>query len=1431
MINKKVIFLFAYIVFFAVVIAQSDRAAAAANNLALGKEVFASGNEVDWLTPDNAVDGLEHTRWSSATVDDMWFYVDLGETKQVSRVIINWQTPAETYKILISNDGVNWVNVIENDGLLTAASKGKDIIEFQQSEARYVKFQGITRRPVEGVFYGYSFFEFEVYEERDVLPEIIEQLKANITVAKGQSQIVLPQIREGYRAVLYGSDRLPVVDKQGNINTPLVDVKVNLLLQVESETDPDYKMMDNVLVAVPGEFTQTEHLNAEPRVIPSLREWLGGAGDFMLSESSAISVNPDHKAALERTAEIWQLELAELTGLAFDIHYGAPKAGDLYLSIDDSLSSLGDEGYVLDINDYASIKSINANGVFFGTRSVLQLLAQDEERAHLPKGMARDYPKYEERGFMIDVARKFYTIDFLRDYVKQMSYYKMNRFQIHLNDDVGSPFPDGTSAAFRLESERYPGLASKSGFYTKEEFRELQLLGLEYGVNVVPEMDTPGHSGVFIAYNPSLGTGKQLDIAKPETVEFVKNLLDEYMEGDNPTFIGPDLHIGTDEYFGSDTEVFRAYMDTLIQHVNNKGKHPRLWGGLTMYKGSTPVSNEATMDIWYEPYGSAQQAIDLGYDIVNVYTNLLYIVPQLYRNYLNFDYLYNDWEPNNWVETILPYGHPNVKGGMFALWNDVSVQKGVSMADSHQRVLPAMQVLAEKMWTGTREDKDFNKFREATASIGDPPTVRLSHRVETRNEDGQAVKYTFEGGFNDQSGNGYDGAASQAELTDGLFGKGLKLNGGASYVTTPIRSFGFGWTVSMWVNPDESNLENAVLLESPEGQLILNVGNTGKIGFSKEDYTSVFNYKVPSGKWTHIVLTGDSSGTSLFVNGSKYVESLKEGTKLETFVLPFERIGSETNAFKGVIDDVTVWNRAIDLHGNMALNQLAESSKPESASYTADKAVDGKGETRWASDWVDDVWFMVDLGESADINRIAISWQTAYAKKYKIWVSNDKTNWTNIFKHNFGIINGNGGREVINFNSVNARYVKFEGVERATIFGYSFLEFEVFSDKNAIGDQTDLMERRLTVMNENLKEEDYAEDSWDKLAQALQLAELTLGRLEAKQWEVDEAIAALITARDGLDVDVAAASLELQNIDAIVANLNLPTKGLANTTIVWSSSNKEFMSDNGNLIKRPAMGQPDLSLTLTAAISKGEASANKAFAATIKAQTTSGGNPGNPGTNPGTDPGTNPGTPGSGTPPTSQPGDGGDSDTDSGVKEPKPPELHDIAGHWAERSIEQAVRIGFVKGYHDGTFEPDKQISRDEFITMLARALKLKGNGTDLSFKDVKEIPGWARPSIAQAIEAGIVTGYEDETFRPKAMLSRMEMAAMIVRGLGLPTDDVMPLPFEDADRIPQWARPIASAGYQAGLIFGRSGNTFAPHAGATRAEAAAIILRMLKLQ
>ncbi|MEK3731668.1 chitobiase/beta-hexosaminidase C-terminal domain-containing protein [Paenibacillus sp. FSL M8-0334] len=181
---------------------------------------------------------------------------------------------------------------------------------------------------------------------------------------------------------------------------------------------------------------------------------------------------------------------------------------------------------------------------------------------------------------------------------------------------------------------------------------------------------------------------------------------------------------------------------------------------------------------------------------------------------------------------------------------------------------------------------------------------------------------------------------------------------------------------------------------------------------------------------------------------------------------------------------------------------------------------------------------------------------------------------------------------------------------------------------------------------------------------------------------------------------------------------------------------------------------------------------------------------------------------------------------------PKPNEpviaFTDIAGHWAEDYIMRAVEKGFVSGYPDGTFEPNNPVTRAEFTVMLAGALKLEGNGSELTFTDHDRIGGWAKQAVAQAVQAGIVDGYNDGSFRPNAQITRVEMAAMIARALQLQLNANASTGFADDEAIPQWAKGAVEAIRKLGIVDGRGGNRFVPNETATRAEATVMLLRLL---
>ncbi|MNO20263.1 Endo-1,4-beta-xylanase A precursor [compost metagenome] len=181
--------------------------------------------------------------------------------------------------------------------------------------------------------------------------------------------------------------------------------------------------------------------------------------------------------------------------------------------------------------------------------------------------------------------------------------------------------------------------------------------------------------------------------------------------------------------------------------------------------------------------------------------------------------------------------------------------------------------------------------------------------------------------------------------------------------------------------------------------------------------------------------------------------------------------------------------------------------------------------------------------------------------------------------------------------------------------------------------------------------------------------------------------------------------------------------------------------------------------------------------------------------------------------------------------EPKVPTFADIAGHWAKSVIQNAADMQLVNGYRDGTFKPNAAINRAEFTVMLVNALKLEGTGSATAFTDDAQNGGWAKQAIANAVEAGIVSGYADGSFRPNAGITRAEMAAMVARALQLSIDVNVSTSFADDAAIPQWAKGAVEAVRGLGILNGRDAGKFAPNDAATRAEAVVMLLRMLEQQ
>ncbi|WP_456277594.1 S-layer homology domain-containing protein [Bacillus sp. AK128] len=165
----------------------------------------------------------------------------------------------------------------------------------------------------------------------------------------------------------------------------------------------------------------------------------------------------------------------------------------------------------------------------------------------------------------------------------------------------------------------------------------------------------------------------------------------------------------------------------------------------------------------------------------------------------------------------------------------------------------------------------------------------------------------------------------------------------------------------------------------------------------------------------------------------------------------------------------------------------------------------------------------------------------------------------------------------------------------------------------------------------------------------------------------------------------------------------------------------------------------------------------------------------------------------------------------------------DIQTHWAKNSIQELIELGIIKGYEDGTFRPENEVTRAQFIAMTTRLLGIDSNGQSQTFSDIPT-DHWAYSSIQGALEHGLLD--KDKKFYPNRSMTREDMAIVISKGLKLVPVDEDELNFKDSYNIKKAPKLVAAAA-QAGLIKGHLDGTFKPQGNLTRAQASVIFVRM----
>lgn len=325
-----------------------------------------------------------------------------------------------------------------------------------------------------------------------------------------------------------------------------------------------------------------ENTMADYPVIPKPVELQIKSGRFLIDGNTKITGTETLKNEGEFLAKL----LTGTTGktVSFDTNNGDAA---IELELDDSVER--EEGYLLQVDkDHITITGKTPKGVFYGIQTLRQLVS---ENATVPAVLINDYPRFGYRGMHLDVARHFFPVSFIKEFIDLIAMHKMNTFHWHLTEDQGwrieiKKYPKLTQiGAYRNGTivGRYPGEKNDEtrygGFYTQEEVKDIVAYAAGKHITVIPEIELPGHAGAAIAAYPNLscfpeeptvvandmmsqksrelqkaGTAKIVQetwgvmddvfcAGKEETFAFLQDVLDEVM----PLFPAKYIHIGGDE--------------------------------------------------------------------------------------------------------------------------------------------------------------------------------------------------------------------------------------------------------------------------------------------------------------------------------------------------------------------------------------------------------------------------------------------------------------------------------------------------------------------------------------------------------------------------------------------------------------------------------------------------------------------------------------------------------------------------------------------------------------------------------------------------------------------------------------------------------------------------------------------------------------------
>ncbi|QUC58164.1 family 20 glycosylhydrolase [Streptomyces sp. A2-16] len=464
-----------------------------------------------------------------------------------------------------------------------------------------------------------------------------------------------------------------------------------------------------------------------PVTVPALTGWTAEPGGYAFGPRTRLVAD---SPAERRVADTLVGDLRAAGHGRIAVVRGGARSGDIVINVRPSRSALGTEGYELHAGTRLSITGATGTGAFYGTRTLLQLLAQGDR---IPAGRTVDVPRYKERGVGVCACYIHISLPWLENLVREMSYNKLNQLLVEL----------------KVKSDAHPE-ANTWGYYTKDEIRRLVALGDKYHVEIIPEINSPGHIDPWIENRPDLqltdsdGTKQpsRLDITRQASFDYYTSLMDEYAQ----VFTSRSWHMGADEYMlGSDfakypqileyaqdrygpnatpQDAFVDFVNRVHDYAAGKGVALRIWNDGLTGANTVPVDQDTTVEHWLNVAVKPSALIAQGYSVMNAAYSLYLVRGGFHSDTAS---LYDQsWDPRSFEGEKLtsPKG---VTGAKISLWPDNG--RGETENEVAVRLWPALRHIAQATWGDPHPDATYAEFLARGSAVGHAPGWRDLTRV------------------------------------------------------------------------------------------------------------------------------------------------------------------------------------------------------------------------------------------------------------------------------------------------------------------------------------------------------------------------------------------------------------------------------------------------------------------------------------------------------------------------------------------------------------------------------------------------------------------------------------------------------------------------------------------------------------------------------